>query len=1111
MRNMKNTFTKITGGLFLILLSITNLAQTSVDLEQRFLNPSDEAKPWVYWFWMDGNVTKEGITADLEAMHQIGIGGTLIMGVGLATPPGNVDFNSPQWKDMISHVTKESNRLGMKMILHQCDGWATAGGPWMTPAQGIKEIVWTTKEVEGPFNDQIKLEQPKTTLGFYEDVAVVAVPAKGKPVIKPVKALIDNKNAPALIDEKPAIGVEVGKILEMQLESPQTIRTIVFHLPKFNYRLGRKMPVIIEASEDGKYFKKVANIDLHLDLGPDINKTVSASFSATLAKYIRINTESINKTEIGEIELRTEPMVDLWEVKAGFARQREHGGETPWMNAAPYPTEKIAAELVTSKNSVINISDKLGKDGVLSWTAPVGKWKIIRIGMTATGKNVAPRTNAGEGLEADKMSGDAIRFHFDSFAKKLITEHNKDGEKPIYSVHVDSWESGHHTWSTYFRQEFEKRCGYSMIPYLPVFATGMIVGSAEESERFLWDVRRTMADLIRDNFYKVMRDKCHENGVLFQSEAAGRQMFMYDPINYNSMTDISVGEFWMPDDVRVDCRVAASISHIYNRPIAAAESFTAGDGSLRTGPFEFKALGDKAFCTGINRFIIHRYCMQPWMNVEPGMSFGPYGINFERTNTWWKNGGKAWCEYITRCASLLQAGKFVGDVIYYIGDDAPNYLGHRNDIWNPIPAGYDYDGCNLEILKQLQVADNGDLVLPHGMRYKVLLLPNREHATLASIQEIERLVKAGATAIGKKPLRVPTLTDYPKSDATLKLVTDKLWGKIDGKMVTENNYGKGKMIYGESIGHVLNKMLPADFDYTVSKDNVAINYIHRQTNDTDFYFVANADKGNAVDVVARFRVTGKAPELWDASTGKITLPSTYRIVNGVTEVPIHFDPAGSTFVVFRKEGNMNSSWNGKLIAPNPAKPLLEIAGPWIISFPSGKQAPESIKMDKLISWTDYANDGVKYFSGTATYTSTFEWKDKGSKAERIGLDLGKVKNVAELKLNGKSLGTLWKPPFSIDVTDALVQGKNELEIKITNFWPNRLIGDEKLHPDKTYTYNKGRGTSGEGTVKTIPDWVKNGGKSPVGRTTFILYKFYDGTEKLLESGLLGPVQLTRME
>lgn len=1124
---------------------------TSDDLAIRFAQPPESAKPFVFWFWMNGNVTKAGITADLEAMHRIGIGGAMMMCVGLGTPPGAADFNSPLWRELYRHAASECVRLGMQISLHQCNGWATAGGPWITPERSIKTLTWAATEVTGPAAKPIRLPQPKSKEDYYRDVAVLAIPLDQAHPVKPAHVTCDGLPAPELIDGKPKTGVKLPKkSIELAFATPQTVGTLVFHLPEikgYRYNGNSSMPASVEFAADGTRFHTVAEFDLNADLDSLSADTLTVSFPPEKVTGIRVRvTDPSPKVEISELELFGESRVNLWEVKSGFARRRNHGGETPWIDRET----QTANSAGIATNAVIDVTGQMATDGTLRWQAPAGRWQILRIGMTSTGKRVAPATQGGQGLEADKMSGEAIRFHFDSFSKGMIAENNRTAGNPIFSVHTDSWESGQHTWSSNFQQEFEKRRGYAMTPWLPVLTTGRIIGSTEESERFLWDVRRMMADLLRDNYYGEMQKKCHENGVLFESESAGRQSFMYDPIDYMSVADIPMGEFWTPtadtEQVRFDCRAATSTAHTYGKPIAAAESFT-GSGSFETAPFDFKALGDHAFAAGINRFYIHRYCMQPWIGIEPGMMFGSYGINFERTQTWWDNGAKAWIEYVTRCQSLLQAGRFVADVIHYIGDDAPNLVGHREYLWNPVPAGYDFDGCNLEILQQLSVDENGNLVLPSGMSYRVLLLPNRDHLTLEAMRKIQALVRDGATAVGRKPSRTPGLKDWQRNDASLREIAGRVWGKIDGKTVTENRYGKGRMIYGPSLKTVLAGIVPADFDYSTDQKDAVLRYTHRQTDNADLYFIANGDSGNALDATVRFRVTGKAPELWDAATGKTSSPAVYRVVNGVTELPLHFDPAGSVFVVFREPAKPDalvavSRDGARQIAPSlqlvresealrlvagepgnytartaadktvkftvtPPSKLAKIAGPWSISFPPDKGAPATAEFPRLISWTKSDDAGIKYFSGTATYGTTFTLNAPLEKSARIWLDLGEVKNIAQVRLNGSDLGTLWKPPFRVDVTAAVKPGVNKLEIKVTNLWPNRLIGDEKLHPDPSLEFAAGKNSNSRVPVKSIPDWVKAGGKSPAGRTTFALVKFYDGDEPLLDSGLLGPVFL----
>jgi hypothetical protein len=1090
------------------------------DLASLFSQPPPQAKPWVFWHWMDGNVTKEGITADLEAMSRIGVGGVLIMGVGLRTPPGKADFNSPLWRELYHFAAQECLRLGLHMALHQCDGWATAGGPWITPDRSMKKAVWTRLVVEGPRKEPIRLKQPSTVGKFYEDVAVFAVPLDEPSPLPVARAEADGQPAPALVDGDTKKKLPLAKdTIDLHLAAPSEVGSVVFHFADIERRI--KVPATVEISEDGKTFRPVVDLQLNAsyDLAPV--ETMTASFAPVRASVVRVRKgKHSNPGGLCEIEIFRQPRVHLWEVKSGFARRREHGGESPWLDAAPPAPDWKGIDPA----AVIDLTGHLAEDGRLDWTPPPGRWEILRLGMTSTGKRVAPRTNAGPGLEVDKMSAEAMRFHFDAFSKGMIAENNPTTGNPIAWVHTDSWEAGLHTWGNGFRQEFEKRRGYSMMPWLAVLATGRIVGSAEESDRFLWDLRRTMGDLIAENFYGEMKRLSHENGVLFQSEAAGRQMFMYDPLNYAARTDMYVGEFWMPDNVRHDCRTAASAAHTYGRALAGAEAFTSGEGRYRDAPFDYKALGDRAFASGINRFIIHRYCMQPFTQVEPGMNFGQWGINFERTLTWWENGGKAWVEYLTRSQSLLQAGTFIADVIHYIGDDVPNFLGHREDLWNPVPPGYDFDGCNFDILRQLTVGADGRLALPSGMRYRVLLLPDRRHMTLEAAREVERLVQAGTVAVGPKPLRTPGLKDWQKNDAALHEITSRVWGDVDGEKVKKHRYGKGRVVYGLPLDEVLAPMAPPDFSYT-SPDAATLNYIHRATEDADFYFVANANAGASVDVTARFRVTGRAPELWDPSTGAMVEAAVYRQVDGLTEMPLHLDPAGSCFVVFRKpaspqallagtpsmHGGPAGQYSARTAAGESAtlttKPtkVSTLEGPWQVSFPPGRGAPVSAAFPQLASWPENTDPGIKYFSGTATYRKSFNLDET---QRPVILDLGKVMNIAEVAVNGKPLGTLWKPPFRVDISDAVRPGPNTLEVKITNLWPNRLIGDEQMHPDPSLDYDPNGPTwSAAGPLRSIPDWVREGKRSPVGRTTFVLWKFYDADSPLLTSGLLGPVTL----
>jgi hypothetical protein len=668
-----------------------------------------------------------------------------------------------------------------------------------------------------------------------------------------------------------------------------------------------------------------------------------------------------------------------------------------------------------------------------------------------------------------------------------------------------------------------------------------------------------------------------------------------------------MGEFWVDRAPRDgDPKEAASAAHIYGQNLAAAEAFTARPDAAqwRNDPFSLKELGDKMFTLGINRFVFHRYAHQPYEGRVPGVTMGPWGINFERTNTWWEQ-GKAWVDYISRCQYLLQRGHFVADLCYYYGEGAPVTL--DIDSLKPAPpAGHDYDACNREVLLKDMRVEDGQLVLPTGMRYRVLVLPDTRLMTPEVAEKVKQLVADGATVVGPKPVRSPSLADFPHCDDVVRQISDEVWGDCDGQAITEHAYGKGKVVCGKKLEDVLG--VKPDFE-TPDKD---VRYIHRRDGDADLYFVANqSNVGRVIDCT--FRVGGKAPELWWPDTGRTERAAVWQQQGGRTKVRIPLDPVGSVFVVFRdqstgsgladvtrdgrsifapvvepqpagtleirsavygdllthkgqrdvtakvaaavKEGKLtilpsNGTFGGDpspnvpkqfrveyvyngvpgtllvaegkethIPAADQAKPLgiaadvragedgkveltawqggeyqlvgadgslqrvtiktppaADVPGPWEVRFQPGRLAPSSVTFDKLISWTQRPEDGVKYFSGTATYVKDLDIPaDDLANGHRVRLDLGVVKNLAEVRVNGHDLGVLWKVPFATDITDALHAGKNRLEIRVTNLWPNRLIGDQFLPEDK--------------------------------RVTWTTYNPYTKDSPLLPSGLLGPVRL----
>lgn len=1081
-------------------------ASSEDELVRGFRNPPPSARPHTWWHWINGNITKEGITADLEAMKRVGIGGAQIFNVEVGVPAGKVPFMSPTFREMIRHAAKEANRLGLELCVHNCAGWSSSGGPWVKPEHAMQALCWSETSVRGPSRFEGVLPRPQRILrygpgDYYRDIAVLAFPV---PSGSAAQVRISNIRAKAAFD-------------------------------------------------------RGGNID------PDTSPTPPGS----------------------AIELR----------------------------------------------QVVNLTDRLQPDGRISWDVPPGDWVILRIGHAPTGKENHPSPREGLGLECDKLSREALQEHWNGMMAKILADIGPLAGKSINGSLIDSYEVFSQNWTPRFREEFRKRRGYDLLPYLPVI-TGRVVGSIEESERFLWDFRRTVADLFAENYYGYFAELCRRNGLKFYTEPYGNGFF--DDLQCGGLADIPMGEFWVGGGAIETTKLAASAGHTNGRRVIGAESFTADDvnGRWKVDPYSIKALGDLVFCQGVNRYIFHRYAHQPWMNLKPGMTMGPWGMHLERTVTWWEQSA-AWMKYIARCQYLLQSGLFVADVCYFCGEGAPNSLPGRSGLQPPLPDGYDYDGCDSSVILKRMSVRNGRIVLPDGMSYRLLVLPNSRFMTPQMARKIRDLVRAGAVVVGPKPLKSPSLTGYPRCDEEVRAIAEEVWGNVDGVNVKERSFGRGKVVWGQTLQEVLNKLgIPPDFEPLRTPDGAHLAYIHRKVGNADVYFVSN-QRYRPERVVCTFRVSGRIPELWHPDTGKIETAPVFEEKNGRTSVILNFDPAGSVFVVFRRplrgyahlaslnrvgaesarraprieirrafyepadgrpggadvtakvaemvaagqysipannsvfgdptpdivkrlrvEYVLNGKPMQKIAAENGTLELvaddreefgppsyevavtdgktvlipwqtgtyafrtasgrtgriavsrppstLQIAGPWNLRFPAGWGAPERVRLDRLISWTEHPNPGVRYFSGTAEYTKEFNVPAQMLGRDRVVLlDLGRVKNLAEVTLNGRKLGILWKAPFRLDVTGIVKPGRNLLSVRVTNLWPNRLIGDEQLPPDVEWNGP---------TLARWPQWLLEGKPRPkTGRYTFTTWRFYTKDSPLLESGLIGPVVLRSVQ
>ncbi|MBN2294151.1 MAG: hypothetical protein JXM70_17120, partial [Pirellulales bacterium] len=809
-----------------------------------------------------------------------------------------------------------------------------------------------------------------------------------------------------------------------------------------------------------------------------------------------------------DIKLSGDSLVHDYQNKASF-----HG---PWTDIRKpedrigSPTPDWAASTIKSKD-VLDLTKLLKPDGSLNWNAPHGDWMIVRIGCAPVGRLNCPCAREFAGLECDKLDAAAVEHHFNQYAGRVAEKLKDLVGTGFHAVHVDSWEAGDVNFTPKFIGEFKKRRGYDPTPWLVVHGGGRVVDSPSLSDRFLWDVRRTIADLLADNYYGKLRELCRKHGLKFQGEVAGAlTQTTVDQLQVKGRCDLPMGEFQTFNCVygdlfaRWDAREAASGAHIHGKPIAAAEAFLCFD-NWTTDPYGIKGIGDLAFAMGINRFVFHTFAHDPWPNERfPGMTMGPFGTNFSRKDTWWGRPAKTWIDYLRRCSFMLQQGLYVGDILYFYGEGAPNTLPTKKHIDTPWPDEYSYDGCDAETLLTRVGVKDGRLVLPDGMCYRVLVLKNDTRITPRLLKRIKELVKSGATIIGPKPQSSPSLSNYPRCDEEVKQLADELWGTIDGKTVTENAYGKGRVFSGISVDDAMKKLgITHNLEFKKVEGVGTVDWIHRRDGNVDFYFVSNQEKiaqhglshdglqisyagaesldahRDTAHLEIAFRVTGRQPELWDAVTGEIRDLPEFRQENDQTIVPITLPPVGSCFVVFRKPIDKTKAVSGGKNFP-ALKTVSTIEGPWDLRFDPKWGGPQKVTFDELDDWTKRPEPDIKHYSGRATYRKTFDAPPASlQKGRRVWLELGTLHSVAEVRLNGRDLGVLWCPPWKVDVTGLLKPTGNELEIDIINVWANRIIGDASLPEDKRRTW-----TSSTGGLSNLKP-----------------------THKLSPSGLRGPVTL----
>ena len=870
--------TRLTFGVLFLGFTLLNPVRCIANedaLESSFLNPVEEAKPQTFWVWMNGNATREGITLDLEAMKEAGLGGALIFDGGDYFPEGQARYLSPKWQELMEHAIEEADRLGLSLGMHNAPGWSSSGGPWITPALSMKQLVWTEDTVkEGAI---VKLPQPQTNLSFYRDAYVIAFPSQpGETVafrdrIRRVGMSTGKVvNAASLTDGllDTSLSLKKGEYLEIELKDACAIRGITL-----NASIDGKFPrYLFQASLDGVNFKDVTDV---VSVGThSIRAPASVNFPEVKGRFFRLIPRS--DADLAEVELLGYPRVFDWVRKSNLSYNLGYQVHIP-----------ESGEVIPGidPQSVLDLTDKLRPDGTLDWTVPEGSWTIIRLGYTSTGKHNVTASASGDGLECDKFDPKALDFHFNHVIGTVMKNAGELSGKAFNAVTIDSYEAGMQNWTENFPEEFLKRAGYDITPYLPAL-TGRIVGDTAISERFFYDYQRSQADLMTDAYYRHMKELCNEHGLKLYAEGYGQGVF--DELEVAGVPDYPMSEFWTrtPWTPNRTIKMVSSAAHIYGKPVVAAESYTGEERTSRwlSYPYSLKGLGDIMYSWGLNEMIFHRYAHQPHPTAFPGMTMGLWGFQFERTNTWFKD-SSAWLGYLTRCQSVLRQGNYIADVLVFVGERPPDVAQ-----WTipAMPEGYTYDLINADAILGRLEAKDGKLVLPEGNSYRVLMLPsNLEGMTPELMEKIESFADAGVPIIGPKPKHSLSLRGFPRSEDDIQAIADRIWKKKN-------------VFSSANLKDVLkNHAIAPDFVYRGEAIDASLSWCHRKDGASDLYFVGNRQR-RVDDVVCTFRVSGKRPELWYPETGEIRQAVVYEDLGDSIRMPLRLGQSESVFVVFRE-------------------------------------------------------------------------------------------------------------------------------------------------------------------------------------------------------------------
>lgn len=1066
----------------LVLLSITFFVFFSCNqsvyetIKTDFEKPKEDNTVWCYWYWINSDISKEGITKDLEAMKKAGIGGALIGNINPGNRNGKLLMLSDDWWSHMVHAVTEGKRIGVDIGIFNCAGWSQSGGPWVDSTKAMRYLTYSETNIEGGKEVKIKLKQPKKefqdthTLAFkssdIERKSTQFIPTKVTANWKDIDAetLIDG-----IINDSKFIPQKNNPLeIRFSLNEKITARHISI-TPSQEFKCDVEVFAIVDGKE--KFIKKIKfdRSRMSANVGPIIKGAYVTTLPNIITQEFKLKCTNFRSSKenygFAEINFSEAPILDKYiEKQLG----KMYPSPRPKWNTYMFNTQNklVSKEGVIQSNEVIDISDKIDSNGNLKWSAPKGSWTILRLGMTPTGTKNLPAAPQAIGYEIDKMNAELVKYHFDNFVGEFLKRIPEDSKSAFKYVIADSYEQGSQNWTDNYQEKFEEKYGYNPIKYLPVLS-GRIVGSVEESERFLWDLRRGVADDIAYEYVGALKEKSNENNLKTWLENYGHRGFPSEFMMYGGQSDLVSGEFWNEGSLgNTECKAASSTAHAYGKPIASAEAFTSKGKPFLRHPAMLKKRGDWAITQGINHFVLHVYIHQPDDNRKPGVNAW-FGTEFNRQNTWFSQ-ADTYFDYLRRCQHLLQKGKYVADVCYFISEDAPMMTGGRTP---EIPDGYSFDYINAEVILNRLTVKDGRFVLPDGMSYKVMVLPPLKTMRPNLLHKLEELVSQGGVILGPKPEKSPSLENYPACDNEVREIANKMWSADykDGKM--KKGYGNGMIWDGYQLSDIF-------ADLNLSKDvdipeNTPLLWTHRKSSEMDIYFLSNQSDED-LEVAPIFRTNKNfKPELWNAVTGEVRKLSNYKITSTGIQVPLKIVGSQSWFVIFN---NTKEELKEQKNNFPEYKTLVALEKDFKVDFLNKEIGPkETVLFNDLIDWSTSDNEKIKYYSGTAVYTKTFT-VNQDLEDNDVFINLGKLSVMAKVKVNDTYIGGVWMDPYRLNISEAIKKGDNKLEIEVVNLWRNQLIRDMSRPKNEKYT------------------WVTTGRIKPE-------------DAKLETSGLLGPIKI----